>query len=242
MQAEELRRHMLATYIVLRYGMAGLAILLPLLLWIGGHVLAGLPLQGSMSAYYHAGGGALRDEFVGILFAVAACLCLYRGFTTLENAALNLAGVLAALVAIFPMTWGCVTDCPRWTLHGTLAVLFFVAIAYVCIFRASDTLRLVDPDKVGRYERTYRILGVGMVVFPVIAAVLTMVLNRESVLVFVAEALGVCIFASYWLVKSHEIWATNAEPLVSAGRLATGAYGARDVFKQISVEYADRGP
>jgi hypothetical protein len=63
-----------------------------------------------MSAYYHSGGGAMRDEFVGILFAVGAFLCLYKGFTTFEYA-LNLAGAFVIGVAAFPMEWNCGTSC-----------------------------------------------------------------------------------------------------------------------------------
>ena len=67
-----------------------MAFAFPLLLWIGGYLLAKLPLAGSMSAYYHASDflhpdqvlrvqGVMRNEFVGILFAVGALLIVYRG-------------------------------------------------------------------------------------------------------------------------------------------------------------------
>ena len=71
--AEDLQTHMKATYLSLRIGMAALAIAFPLLLWVGGHIFQSLPLQASMSAYYHS---SMRDVFVGVLVAIGAFLYL----------------------------------------------------------------------------------------------------------------------------------------------------------------------
>jgi len=82
--------HIAATDRALRIRAGVIALAFPLILWGGGHLLANLPLQGSMSAYYHAsdalhsgqslpGQGVLRNEFVGFLFAVGVILFLYRG-------------------------------------------------------------------------------------------------------------------------------------------------------------------
>lgn len=90
MEAGKLRSHISATYYTLRKGLAVLALALPWVLWIGGHIFSDLPLQASMSAYYHAGGGVMRDAFVGIMFAVSFFLVLYKGFTYFENHAFNL--------------------------------------------------------------------------------------------------------------------------------------------------------
>jgi hypothetical protein len=103
MKPKHLQAHITASYTTLRIGMGVLAIVLPFLLWIAGHLLADLPLQGSMSAYYHAGGGAVRDGFVGALFAIGVFLMLYKGFTAFENWALNLAGGFLLIVALVPM-------------------------------------------------------------------------------------------------------------------------------------------
>ncbi len=101
MKTKDFSNHISATYKALRLGVALIAFAFPLILWIGGHIHASLPLQGSMSAYYHAGDalhpgqGVMRNEFVGILFAVGTILFLYQGISRLEDYALNLAGVLA---------------------------------------------------------------------------------------------------------------------------------------------------
>ena len=58
---EELQRHILTTYINIRVGIAAIGIAFPFLLWLGGYFYARLPLQGSMSAYYHAVGNEDRS-------------------------------------------------------------------------------------------------------------------------------------------------------------------------------------
>ena len=62
MKTKDLSNQISATYKMLRLGVAVIAFAFPLLLWIGGHLLAGLPLAGSMSAYYYT---IMRDMFVG---------------------------------------------------------------------------------------------------------------------------------------------------------------------------------
>jgi hypothetical protein len=240
MEPNDLQKHISATYLTLRIGIAVLAIALPFVLWIGGHLRAALPLQESMSAYYHSGGGVMRDEFVGILFAVGAFLYLYKGFTTLENYALNFAGVFVVGVALVPMEWDCGDSCSRLSVHGTFAVLFFLCISYVCIFRASDTLGLMpDQTNVKHYKNAYKLLGLGMIASPAIAVLLTLILQPHSEArstIFFVEAVGVLIFASYWILKSREIALSNSEQSAIEGTLTAPPYRAVDVFKQISLE------
>jgi len=244
---KSIQDHITATYINIRIGIAILAIIFPFLLWIGGRIFSNIPLQGSMSAYYHSGDGAMRDAFVGILFAVGVFLYLYKGFTRLENYALNFAGAFAIGVAIFPMEWECGAECGKFSLHGTCAVLLFICIAYVCLFRASDTLHLItDEAKVKRYKTTYRMLGVGMIISPAAAWLLSAILRprqEESSIVFFVEAFAVLIFATYWAVKSLEIKSTDSTRLACEGRLSTVSYRAADIFRPISVydvEQSDR--
>ena len=122
---KDLSNQMVVTYKMLRLGLAVLAFAFPPLLYGGGRLLASLPLAGSMSAYYHyhridtpppekgtlnqgaadnnaPDQGVMRNVFVGILFAVGGLLFAYQGFSQLEDYALNLAGILAWGVALFP--------------------------------------------------------------------------------------------------------------------------------------------
>jgi hypothetical protein len=217
----ELRSHMEGTYFNLRIGMAVIAFVLPILLAVGGKLLRGVPLQDSMSGYYHAGDGAVRDVFVGVLIAIGAFLYLYKGFSRAENYALNLAGAFAVATAVFPMRWQCEPACNRFSVHGTVAVLFFLCIAYVCLFRASDTLALLtDAKKIARYKRVYRTLGIVLVLSPLTAFVVSAVLQRSSAWVFFIEAFAVWAFAAYWLWKSIEMRHTSAERLALEGKAA----------------------
>src|SRR5258705_1028077 len=171
-EPKSLQEHILGTYFDLRRGIALFGFALPVLLAGVGWIL-GIPIQGSISAYYHATAiavscrvtatalpaGTLRNEFVGILIAVGAFLFLYRGFSRSENIALNLAGIFSVVVALVPTTWPtCGPD--RITVHGTAAVFFFLSIAYVCLFRARDTLSLIeDPNRRAKDGLWYNSLG-----------------------------------------------------------------------------------
>ena len=128
----ELSEHMVLTYQTLRVVLVVIALLFPWVLWIGGHISRDrLQLQPSMSDYYHAnavsmrefaeresavqagrqrenvhldsGRGVLRNWFVGVLFGISALLAVYKGYRPAEDVALNLAGVFAVLIALYPM-------------------------------------------------------------------------------------------------------------------------------------------
>jgi len=248
MKPKNLQEHITASYTTLRIGMAALAITLPFLLWIVGHILADLPLQGSMSAYYHAGGGAVRDVFVGSLFAIGVFLMLYKGFTDFENWALNLAGGFLLVVAVVPMAWGCGDTCPRFSWHGTAAVIFFLSIAYVCIVRSSDTLGLMsDQARADYYRKAYKMMGWAMIASPAIAFALKLFLQPDpgkGSVIFFIEAVGVVVFGSYWLLKSFEIRETHAERDAVGGHLKISDYGIGDAFNAISIERVEhaKGP
>ncbi|GAA5161413.1 hypothetical protein GCM10011366_09690 [Ornithinimicrobium tianjinense] len=78
-----------------------LLVLLPAVLFVVSVLtaLTSRELETSISAYY---GGPVRDVFVGVLVAVAACLVAYQGSTTFEDYNLNGAGSYAAFVALVP--------------------------------------------------------------------------------------------------------------------------------------------
>jgi Protein of unknown function (DUF998) len=167
-----------------------------------------------MSAYYHAiaDGKSMRDWFVGILFAVAIFLYLYKGYSAAENIALNLAGAFAVGIAIFPMEWNCGDACKDFSVHGFCAISFFLCIAFVCIRCASDTLKRIPDEKTKRrYGRLYKIIGLVMIAAPAIAFALTVLLRQYSSRTFIAEAVGIFAFATYWLAKSRELYVTQVE-------------------------------
>lgn len=75
MDQEELHDHIFKTYTNLRIGIGVIALAFPLILWWAGLAISDIPLQGSMSHYYHT---PMRPVFVGVLFAIGVFLYLYR--------------------------------------------------------------------------------------------------------------------------------------------------------------------
>jgi len=197
-----------ATYFTLRWAIVGIAAAFPPLLWMGGCRFYKTGLQDSLSAYYNTG---MRDWFVGILFAVAACLYAYKGLSDREDYLLNGAAILALLTAVNPFSWY-----PRWFFggkhvspHDVFAVAFFVAIALACWLCQDDSLNLglVPAEKQRAYRLKYTLTGFALVLFPLIAVLLnTRVLRRPfGSSVFWAEAAAVWVFAFYWYTKSGEL-------------------------------------
>lgn len=201
---------------ILRNGIGALGLAFPLVLLIG----AGLDhIQGSLSAYYHFspanpdhyGAGAMRDAFVGMLCAIGAFLLFYRGYTLWEDLALNVAGIAAVLIALLPMDWPADYSQSTTTtakLHCICAALFFVMIAYVCVFRARDTLWILSDVKQRKiFEWIYLVLGILMLATPATIFVLEVVLQQgqNSYATLMVEISGVFVFAAFWLIKSWEI-------------------------------------
>lgn len=235
MARDRLSEHIIKTYGTLRIGIGVLAIALPIIL-AGIGFKYGVILQDSISAYYHAfvttqqfsdllaiaGNGVMRNWFVGILWAIGVFLFLYRGYGRRENAALNIAGILLIIVAMFPMDWTCGEVCPKVSVHGVAAILFFASIGYVCIFRSGDTLELVkDLNDRQSYLRWYRIIGLVMWTFPLVVALLEFLQLRPfgTRTVFFIEVVGIWAFAAYWLIKSREVYRTNADFLACNNKL-----------------------
>ena len=258
----DLSEHMLATYQTLRVVLVIVALAFPWVLGIGGRfVFDDIPLQASMSDYYHAshksiakrdddrkagkvdpdnsGLGVMRNWFVGVLFAISGLLVVYKGFRPAEDLALNLAGLFAVLIALVPNTWE--GHGPPW--HGIFAVSFFLCISYVSIFAASATLPLVKPERRKHFRRIYKALGWAMVLTPLIAAVLSFFPGFSGRFIFLAEFFGVYAFAFYWLVKTLEIRQTNADRRAASGELLLAAgKGASDALRELPVIGADQEP
>lgn len=214
-----LLKHVFDSYYWLRFGMAIIAFVFPPLLWAWGKLLFDLPLQGSMSAYYWASIGGeppVRVWFVGLIFAIGSFLILYKGYSSWENQALNLAAVFLIGVALVPMPWKCGTDvghCPSWGyLHGWFAIAFFVMISLVAIFDSHSTLREVhDPVRQRRYRIGYVCTSLGMFALPLAAGVAHYFLGRFDTRTYWLELAAIWAFALYWSIKTQELRKSLAE-------------------------------
>ena len=229
------------TYFTLRTWLMVLAFGLPLVFCWGGELFYELALQGSISAYYHAGHGVLRDVFVGLTIAVAALLIVYKGFSGFENWALNIGGGALVVVALVPddRSTG-ISEALPW-LHGVVAITFFACLVYVAFFRSGDTLGLMpDPDDRTRYQRFYWILGALMVLLVGLAALLAW--RTDSVwIAFVVEAGGVWAFAIYWFFKTLEMRSSHADALAGRRLLRRRKYELRDVIRTLPIERVPEG-
>ena len=209
---DELRRHIFSTYFWLRIGMLLIALAFPLLLWLGGRWYYGLPMQDSMSAYYWAslkqgGDPPMRVWFVGILFALGSCLFLYKGYTRLEDWALNVAAVCAICVALFPMCWqyNDVSECPSFSWHGFFAIVFFVLLALVAVLHwlyTSGRWRGRAHRRSAIYSKWYVGTSLGMVVFPLLTLIL---FETNQARTFWVEFAGIVAFCLFWGVQSRQI-------------------------------------
>jgi len=226
--AEDLRKNMLSTYYLLRMGIVVISAALPVALLIYSFVNQGGLEQGSMSAFYGAYGGVMRNWFVGSLCAIGAFLILYKGFSFKEDMALNAAGSCAILIAMTPCD--CWTDSAvskSW-LHTLFAVLFFATMAYVCFTCALKTIDLLPKKDRQRFRRAYFWIGVALLASPGAALVLdtflgqiqrTLQTTRVPVFVFAFEAIGVWVFALYWFTKTREYQISSAEYEALKGHL-----------------------
>jgi hypothetical protein len=235
------------TYFSLRWAAAIIGYAFPLILWIGGH-FAGFGLRDSMSAYYHAyyhsttnnslaantahcdqlsaeqlaavaEAGSLRNEFVGLLFAIGSVLYVNKGHTNKENVLLNLAGVFACCIALFPMPWACEPSGPI-TPHGTFAILFFAAIASILLFCSKDTVDCLPKARRKTYYTWYYVLAGIMIASPLLAwAANESMLGKKSY-TFGIEFFGIYAFGTYWIVKTREIRAIQKyQALVKVPRI-----------------------
>ncbi|MBN1308142.1 MAG: hypothetical protein JXA18_09510 [Chitinispirillaceae bacterium] len=205
---DELDKTIRDTYFTMRISMFVIGLLFPLVLWLGGLVFLRLELQGSISAYYHT---PMRNWFVGPLWALGICLIVYRGYGTTENRILNVAGVLAILVALLPTSnpsAGSVEIFTAPLLHGIVAIVFFGLIAFSCIFCSLGTLKEYNGPRWRKitYIVFYFIFAICMVVLPIFTAAILHFTGRDGHLVFWMEFSGVMVFALYWLVKTIELW------------------------------------
>ncbi|MEO7370879.1 MAG: hypothetical protein ABI949_04485 [Ilumatobacteraceae bacterium] len=98
------------TYRLLRLGIVGVVGLLTVSVAFERSKVA--CWQPSISAYYYT---PVRVIFVGGLMTIGLCLIVIRGSTTVEDACLNVAGMLAPVVAVVPIAdaGGCWSVQPR---------------------------------------------------------------------------------------------------------------------------------
>jgi hypothetical protein len=123
----------------------------------------------------------------------------------------------------------------RLDLAGLLArqvYLLFACIAYVCIWRAGDSLVLIqDPKAKQRYQRLYQSLGVAMVLCPLAAWAFISLLPIKKTVIFFVELAGIYVFALYWVIKSREASRTQLDEKAQSGKVTARPQGVSHVFR-----------
>jgi uncharacterized membrane protein len=215
MTPAQLQKYMLATYFWLRIGLGALALAFPPLIVAIGRA-NDIPLQISLSEYYFAFAPTTSDlrvfpgrvVFVGILFALGSFLLLYRGFSKTEGWLLNLAGLSAIVVALFPMhTPAYCLNCGSNTyayVHGIAAFALFVFTALDAWACTDQTLAELPPARRRWFRWCYSVLAGIMVILPILALVMAFFGINDERLLFIEWA-GVWTFAAYWFLKTYEL-------------------------------------
>ena len=161
--------------------------------------------------------GSMRSYFVGFLFAVGAILFANKGYSRWEDIFLNIAGVSAWLIALFPMPWTGKLA-PLYWMHGTAAIIFFLAIASVAAFCSHATVKLInDPVQRKLYMGIYGSLAFLMIASPIAAYILNAHILRKDNAIYWVEFCGIWAFAVYWIVKGIEMSGPDTEKKVVAG-------------------------
>jgi hypothetical protein len=238
-----LLKHVFDSYYWLRFGMAITAFLFPPLLWAWGKFLFGLPLQGSMSAYYWAsieGDPPVRVWFVGLIFAIGFFLILYKGYSLWEDWGFNLAAICLICVALVPMCWSEVGQCPSWSfLHGWFATAFFVFILSVAILDWRISLREVqNPARQRLFRRLYVFTSVLLFLLPAGAAIAHYFLGRADTRTYWLELAAIWAFALYWSIKTLELRQSLADR--QELRKDVGRTENIDIFSEIGDRVSSR--
>ena len=163
----------------------------------------------SISAYYWTGAVSL---FAGLLAALSLFLLTYRGYANeshkADRAAAIIAGIAAAIVAIFPTTPPTGSAAlPWWTdwiskTHTVAAIILFsmFAVFSLWLFRKTASGEQPAADK-KRRNAIYLFCGIGILV----SMAWAFVAGQSGSSIFWPESFALGFFAWSWLVKGQAV-------------------------------------
>ncbi len=192
------------SYLTLRRAVGTIGMAFPFVLAIGAVALEGAALQDSISDYY---GTAMRNVFVGLLFAIALFLYSYRGYEKVDERAGKVACFSAIGVALFPTT-----SQTLWVhrAHFTFATSLFLTLSYFSLFLFTKT----DPTKPPTAEKKKRnkvyvvcgvlmLAAIGMAALCILTPLGAAIANVRPV--FWLESIALEAFGISWMTKGEAL-------------------------------------
>lgn len=209
--------NLVISFLALRRGVGILGVFLPIVLVIGMlFVRTCNTIQPSISDYYYT---RMGNFFVGSLCAVGLFLFSYRGYDKRDTITSKLASVFAVCIAFCPTggpdaSSACNflhrnSDSWMSTVHDISAALFFLTLAYFCLFLFTIKSKNPTPQKIMR-NRIYKICGYTILLCIAFLLVYFNVKSLQTALknyspVFVMETIALWAFGFSWLTKGEAI-------------------------------------
>jgi len=207
------------SYFSLRQLIGLLGMLLPLICILGGYFFSKLPIQSSVSSYYHTN---MRDFFVGLMVCVSFFLITYKGYEKRDQIITTIIGMAGFGIALFPCLKRSTEIQPvgifqlnpsisDW-IHILCALIFFSLLAYNSIY-------LFALSKDGWKNTIYRGCGYFILVSIISLVISVLTIKSEVVesyrIVLIFEIIMLLAFGFSWWVKGRALEAlANASTVV----------------------------
>lgn len=166
----------------------------------------------SISAAYYAGGWS-QSILIGFLFAIAALMLAYNGWSEREMVLSKVAAVAGLGVALFPCAC-CAHTPPLAWVHGASASVMFLILAWFCwvFYRRARTKSFAQARVRARIYLVCAVLILGvMSTIAVDEWLLGTGCARDSRLVFYGETVGLVAFGISWLTASRVLPVITAQ-------------------------------
>lgn len=135
--------------------------------------------------------------FMIILGAASITLISYKGYETIDDIVLTVAGIAGFAICIFPCRGYCVADAAFCSMvHNISAIVFFSLLAYNSFFLFTKSTGQMTTKKKIR-NIIYRICGIGM-----IAAFGIMLLPHFRIQTWLVETIALFFFGVSFLTKA----------------------------------------
>lgn len=163
----------------------------------------------SISATYYQ-----TPALVGILVPACLVLLTYISYSKLDNIITSLSGIFGLGIVLFPCKVSWIADGTPVgffqvpievsnIVHGVCAMIFFMLLAYNCIFLFTKTNAANNPTKRKKLRnKIYRVCGYGMLAFELVFAVVKFV-GGPGFCTMIVEIILLSLFGISWLVKGE---------------------------------------